>query len=276
VLLTALKFNQSSPSATLWDMLTVYRVLMRLKRIVEECGHSATVTPNDRRQNTGDIVDLTECSQQSSHDNHSASLTNKLPSQSDKVRVLLSQMEDSLRASTQFQRLVEEIIDVNALAKVGGSTDSYLYRKATRSQWIQIRPSFSKHLQEYNDELQGLWQRMQAELDLTRQLAGQVQCHPPNNASVSGGAKSTASRKRDSGEISSASLIQLEYNHVHGFHFRVTKKEESKVMKVLKTKMTVTVLATLKAGTLFVTKKVFLVGENVIIVKSCFFFSFLI
>jgi hypothetical protein len=40
------------------------------------------------------------------------------------------------------------------------------------------------------------------------------------------------------------------------FHLRVTKKEETKAMKILKTKTSVTVLASLKSGTLFLTKKV--------------------
>jgi hypothetical protein len=252
------KFSKASPSASLWDMLSVYRVVLRASGIADAFTGSSASQQREGASDE-DLIDLTEIG--SSQGSTSAP---KLPSSTstdgtlEKSRIgsIVTQLTESVQACAQYQRLAEEIIDIDSLSKK--NRQNYMHRIATHSKWIQVRPTFNANLAEFSAELEQTWQLMLVELENARQM---LTASTSASASSSGGSGTSSkngpkSKKRDASEMVTTSQIQLEYNHVHGFHLRVTKKEETKAMKILKTKTSVTVLASLKSGTLFLTKKV--------------------
>ncbi|KAJ1414120.1 muts domain V-domain-containing protein [Ochromonadaceae sp. CCMP2298] len=135
------------------------------------------------------------------------------------------QMAEELQQSSvgfdNFIALVEEVVDVSRMA-AGRGGEGALWN----DRWLRVRPDFDPELQRLHAALDVLQTSMGAEL---RRVVGAA--------------------KAD------AKTVLVENSDVHGPHFRVTKKQSTKVLKALQgAKVGVTVLSTQKAGTLFVTE----------------------
>jgi len=153
---------------------------------------------------------------------------------------------------SRFQALVEEVVDTEPPAgyKTSGFSDrhgKFLYwlARSTQGGAKRVRPEFSPQLTRSHENLQALRSSMTEEADACE-------------ASL-GAAGSSAAKKPTKGAKAASRVDQtffLEHSTVHGVHLRVTKRNSSSALAVLRNRgYDVRILSTQNAGVLFVTPR---------------------
>lgn len=159
------------------------------------------------------------------------------------LRLWYSKLQSQNEALIGYLRLIESVLDIDAILRRSHrkehSKSSYvdvdpgLQYGSSRSsiwldkKWLRVRSSIATSLDECSKKLISLQSRI-------------VALHQRYLALL---------------PSSKLPLLHLETNEVHGLHFRVTKKESNRVLKILANEG-IRTMASLKAGTLFRTREV--------------------
>jgi len=148
------------------------------------------------------------------------------------LEVVLDQWKACACKLLDYSKLIEEIIDLNALLKKSSPSLPTAVTKIWPDKWLKVRSSLLSELLTCD-----------AEMVSTRGSIVDENLRVAQIASVD------------------SKVIHLESNSTHGIHFRVTKRDSKTILSKLKSE-SVSILSTQKAGSLFRTAKVIALRDS--------------
>lgn len=126
---------------------------------------------------------------------------------------------------TKFQNMTEELIDAEHLNTATNKNSTSSRFQLFKDRHLRVKPTLSLELHQVYEEIKAVEQKILSDFNLVL--------------------KSSGLEEKE---------LHLEFSDVHGYHYRVTKRNSTKTFKTLDTKsIKYSILSTQKAGVLFTT-----------------------